>query len=439
MQKLILSFLFLALLLTACTGATTPTPSAQPVTEVESSSSTITAEGKLLPSLAIELAFAQGGVIAEVLVKPGDTVTAGDVLARLIGFEIAQADLAVTQAQYDQVYNTALAQEKSTRTQDWYKSQPGDFTLPLWYYDQQEQLHAAQSAVEKAEDALSNAQARLADVVQTTGADFVKVEADLNAAQADYQVAKNLNDRLKNGVSMDEMTKRQLYLLQRDAYLKSKGLEPRWVNENNIDKDMREEAQDIFDDAESTLEDAQNAYDDAVSTDGAKDILKARAQVSVAQERYYTALDYVHSLQTGLESQSVSAAQTMVNKAKAALELYELRTPISGTVLSSDLKAGQAAAPGLPVVFLADTTAWTVETKDLAEIDIAHVALGQSVTVKLDAFPGEEFSAKVTAIDPVGKEYLGDMTYKVTITLNGSDPRFMWNMTATVTVNTAGK
>jgi len=435
MKKLISSLLFLALLLTACTGAATPTPTTQPVTEIEASSSTITAEGKLLPAFAVELAFAQGGVIAEVLVKPGDTVSAGEVLARLIGFEIAQADLAITQAQYDQAYNTALAQEKSMRTQDWYKSQPGDFTLPLWYYDQQEQLRAAQSAVEKAEEALSNAQARLANVVQTTGADFVKVEADLNAAQADYQVAKNLNDRLKNGVNMDEMTKRQLYLLQRDAYLKSKGLKPRWVNENNIDKDMREEAQDIFDEAESALEDAQNAYDDAVSTEGAKDILKARAQVSVAQERYYTALDYVRSLQTGLESQSVNAAQTLVEKAQAALELYELRAPISGTVLSSHLKAGEAASPGLPVVFLADTTAWTVETKDLAEIDIAHVALGQSVTVKLDAFPGEEFSANVTAIDPVGKEYLGDMTYKITVTLDKADLRFMWNMTAVLNIN----
>ena len=62
-------------------------------------------------------------------------------------------------------------------------------------------------------------------------------------------------------------------------------------------------------------------------------------------------------------------------------------------------------------------------------------ALGQSVTVKLDAFPGEEFSAKVTAIDPVGKEYLGDMTYKVTLTLDEADSRFMWNMTATVNID----
>jgi HlyD family secretion protein len=83
---------------------------------------------------------------------------------------------------------------------------------------------------------------------------------------------------------------------------------------------------------------------------------------------------------------------------------------------------------------VADTSVWIVETKDLAELDIAQVNIGQSVNVKLDAFPNEEFPGKVTAIDPVGREKSGDMTYKVTITLDKADPRFKWNMTATVDI-----
>jgi multidrug resistance efflux pump len=171
-----------------------------------------------------------------------------------------------------------------------------------------------------------------------------------------------------------------------------------------------------------------------LTTEGAKDIQKARAQVNIAEERLYTAQDYLRVLQTGSESQGVTVAQTAVDQAKAALDLYELRAPIAGTILSLDLSAGETAAPAKPVAFLADTATWTVETKDLAELDIARVALGQSVTVKLDAFPDEEFPGIVTAIDPVGKEHLGDMTYKVTVTLDKVDPRFMWNMTATVDI-----
>ena len=418
--------------LTAAPAAPTAQPAAAPT---QSATGLVTAEGKLLPSPAVKLAFAQGGVIAEVLVKPGDTVSAGTVLARLMGVKTIQADLAAAQAQYDQLYNAAMAQDRANRSKDLYKTQPGDFTLPMWYYNQQEQITAAQSAVDEAQAALAKNQEKLSNKMQTTGADFLKAETDLAAAQADYDVAKNLKDRIKTGKQVDYLTRRQLYEAQIDAYLKTKGVDPKYdVNITNMNKDLSDEAQRIFDDAKSALDDAQTAFDDASTTDGAKEIQKARAQVSIAQERYYTALDYVRSLQTGPESQSLTTAKTALDKANAALELYELRAPIGGTILNFDPKAGEVAAPGTPIAFLADTTHWTVETKDLAEIDIARVALGQSVTVKMDALPGEEFKGSVTAIDPVGREYLGDMTYKVTVTLEQADPRFLWNMTSTVDI-----
>ena len=108
---------------------------------------------------------------------------------------------------------------------------------------------------------------------------FIKAETALSDAQAAYNVANNLNERLKNGKNIDDMTRRQLYLLMKDAALKAKEVDPKWTS-NNIDQDLRDEAQQIFDDAKSDLKDAQNAYDDAVTTDGAKDVQKARAQVS---------------------------------------------------------------------------------------------------------------------------------------------------------------
>ena len=66
---------------------------------------------------------------------------------------------------------------------------------------------------------------------------------------------------------------------------------------------------------------------------------------------------------------------------------------------------------------------------------MASVSVGDKAIIKLDAFPNEEFTGTVIEIDPVGKEYLGDMTYKTTITLDKPDLRFFWNMTATVTID----
>jgi HlyD family secretion protein len=425
--------LLLTVIITACAGvATSPTPKTQPA--AESAPTLVTSEGRLLPAPAVELGFAQGGVVAEVLVKGGDKVTAGDVLARLVGFKIARADLATAQTQYDQTYSAAITQNGARHFQDWYETQATNFTLPVWYYDQKEQISAARSAIDKAQEALAKSQEKLATMMQTTGGEFINAEIDLSKAQADYNVANNLNNLIKNGKNIDELSQRQLSLLQRDAYLKSKDVPTKWVTVSTINKDLRDEAQKIFNDTVSALKDAQDSYDDAMSTESAKDILKARAQVSIAQERLFTAQDNLRALQTGTESQTVNMAVIAIEKAKAVLELYELRAPISGTVLDVDLTTGQTASPGVPVVFLADTISWTVETKDLAELDILRVKPDQIVTVKLDAIPGEEFSGKVTNIDPVGKEYLSDMTYKVTITLNQADPRFLWNMTANVDI-----
>ena len=450
--KLLSILLALSVSLSACsmltaapTAQPTVTDSAASVASVAGSTSSggtrtsgvVTAEGKLLPSPAVKLAFAQSGVVEEVLVKSGDTVKAGTVLARLMGIQSVQADLAAAQVQYDLAYNAALSQDRANRSKDLYKTQPGDFTLPMWYYNQQEQLTAAQSAVDLAKAAMAKNQTKLNSKMETNGADFIKAEADLAAAQADYDVAKNLKDRIKTGKQIEDLTRKQLYVASIDAYLKSKNVDQKWnINVTNMSKDLSDEAQKIFDDAEKALKDAQTAYDDASTSDGAKEIQKSRAQMTIDQERYYTALDKLRALQTGTETQSLNTAQAALDKVKAVLDLYELRAPIDGTILTFTPKAGEFASPGTPVAFLANTSHWTVETKDLAEIDIAQVAIGQSVTVKLDALPNQDFPGTVTAIDPVGTEYLGDMTYKATITLDQADPHFLWNMTANVDIQT---
>jgi multidrug resistance efflux pump len=169
------------------------------------------------------------------------------------------------------------------------------------------------------------------------------------------------------------------------------------------------------------------------------DLALHQAELDMAQHDHDLLKDGPDAEQLPVLEARLNAARANVAAAEAAMELYELRAPFSGELLSIDLAVGETALPMMPVAFVADTTRWIVKTKDLAEIDVANVSLGDSATVKLDAFANEEFPGNVTEINPVGIEYLGDMTYKVTITLDESDPRFLWNMTATVTVNTAGK
>jgi len=85
----ILGLIFM-LALSACQSAPTPAPSAAAAPQVTS----LVAQGYLQPLRSVDLAFSSGGRVAEVLVKEGDAVKQGQVLARLelVGVEARQAD-----------------------------------------------------------------------------------------------------------------------------------------------------------------------------------------------------------------------------------------------------------------------------------------------------------------------------------------------------------
>ncbi|MFZ5881775.1 MAG: HlyD family secretion protein [Chloroflexota bacterium] len=384
MKKLTLILVMLAFLLSACDGTATPVPTSEPVKE---SSSNVTAEGTLRPAPSVELGFVQGGVIAEVSAQSGQKVSAGQVIARLVGIESARAELAAAQWEQTLAQQSLDALHRNALLTD---------------AEAQQSLHAAQKAYETAEGRWDVGDKEKATDLELALEDYVQAEQD-------YRDAKKELDRF--------------------AY-------------KDKDDSKRQKAQETFDKEKENLAGVhadllkELPTSDALLDEKQIDLLRAIAALELARQQ-------VDRLDQGLDRETLlaaethlTAAQAHVQAAEAALELYELRAPFGGVLLRLDLKVGETASPGLPVAFLADISRWTVETKDLAEIDIARVRIGQSVIVKLDAFPGEEFHAQVSAIDPVGREYLGDMTYQVTVTLDEPDPRFLWNMTATVTIET---
>ncbi|HSB02285.1 MAG TPA: HlyD family efflux transporter periplasmic adaptor subunit [Anaerolineales bacterium] len=348
--KLFSILLLFALFTAACGSANTPAPTAEPEVTPDSLS-TVTAEGKLLPASSVELAFAQGGVVSEILAEPGDSLAAGDVIAQLIGLEAAQAQLA-----------------------------------------------AAQLELESAKKALN-------DLQNAGDSDLAQAVIDLKDAKEEYEDAVDYLDYLKDEDKVAQTeTRRFLMRTWRGWYYRVKT------------KHFKGPA------PEDWIIEAQN------------DLALDKAKMEELQRRVDRLKDGVDAEQLPVFEARLNAAHANVTAAEAAIELYELRAPFDGVLLSLDLNVGESVTPTLPIAFLADPSRWTVETKDLAEIDVANVAIGDPVTIKLDAFVEEEFRGTVTEVDPVGREYLGDMTYKVTITLDRPDPRFLWNMTATVNI-----
>ena len=112
----------------------------------------LTASG-FIEATQVNIAPELAGKVTEVLVEEGQAVHAGDPLLRLdpslltaqravasaaadsarAAVATTESTLAAAQVQYDLALRASLMQDKALRTADWYRSAPGEFTLPLWY------------------------------------------------------------------------------------------------------------------------------------------------------------------------------------------------------------------------------------------------------------------------------------------------------------------
>ncbi len=111
-KKIIISLfltLALAVLLSAC--GTSSSPSVAQPTAIPAN--VVIAEGRIRPVDGAVLAFQARGAVKEILVKQGDTVKQGDVLARLSDSDQAQASLVAAQQAYDLLVRNAGGQKAS--------------------------------------------------------------------------------------------------------------------------------------------------------------------------------------------------------------------------------------------------------------------------------------------------------------------------------------
>lgn len=345
------------------------------------------------------------GKVAEVLVDEGDAVKAGDVLFKLDGAlliaqrdvaaaaldtaraaaSIASAALETARAQYELTLIGVHAEAAAARTAGWRAANPSGYTLPGWYFTREEEITAAQSAVEAAKSARDAAQAKLDGLLPKAHAGFITAETRLINAKATFVIAKDVLDRAS---------------LARD------------------NADLKSAAQDAYDAAKTELEDAQTAYDDLTDTDSAKNIITARAELSVAQEGYDAARDRLTLLQTGDYSPRMAAAQAAVQQAEAAayqaqiavaqaeaqLALIDaqigkltISAPADGVVLTRIIQPGEVVAPASSALTLVLLDSLTI-TVYIPEDRYGQISLGQAATVSVDSFPGETFMATVTHI-----------------------------------------
>ncbi|MCS6880104.1 MAG: biotin/lipoyl-binding protein [Oscillochloridaceae bacterium] len=448
----------------------------------------VLAEGRVLPATTVNLLFEISGTVAEVLVKEGDRVVAGQPLARLDARELAlrveqaQATLEQAQAEYERLLEGATPEQIAAARAELARMQG--------------QLRAVQAAVSESDIAaaraeLESARERLRQLeAGPRPAEVRAAQAAVDEARANLQLQR---DRLSQAKTDAELRVEIAANALRNAqdtysriYWRNRGLELDRATE--LAAGFREEeaaAARAVADAETALEQARLAYEQAklaeqsgieiaeaqlrnaearydqlVNPANADAIAAARAAVAAAQARLdslagnrragdidaaQAAVDNAQARLAELQATPTDAtistfaarirnAEVGLKQAQLAFERATLTAPISGVVAEVNLKVGEVPVPTLPAIVVADMSNWKIETEDLTEISIVRIREGDPVTLTFDALPGFELPGKVTQIKPRGQNRQGEVVYTVVVVPDRWDERLRWNMTANVRI-----
>ncbi len=345
------------------------------------------------------------GRVTEVLVSEGETVAEGQPLFKLddtllqaqrktaeAGLAAAQsaqatanAALETARTQYQQVLETARLAESPVLAAELRSAQPADFDQPIWYFTKEEQITAMQAEVDAAKKALDRETAKLDALLKDPAyAEIPAAEKRLAQARAAYITAQDSLNQAKA----------------------------------NSDADLRDAAQAAFDASQKELDDAQKAYSDLLTSDEGKELLKARARVRAARDRYNAALDRLARLHTGEDSYPVKLAAASVAQAEAgaaqaekAVDLAQAQldaidaqigkltvfAPSAGTVIERNIQPGEMAVAGSTALVIGQLDRLTI-TVYIPEDRYGEIRLGQTVSITADSFPGRTFSGSVTRI-----------------------------------------
>lgn len=135
----------------------------------------------------------------------------------------------------------------------------------------------------------------------------------------------------------------------------------------------------------------------------------------------------------------VDAQAGMLKSAETNLRYTTILSPIDGTVVARNIDVGQSVAASLqaPNVFTIaqDLKRMQVYAKT-DESDTGNIKVGTEVTFQVDAFPGDLFHGKVSAIRLNATTVQNVVTYDTVIDFDNPDEKLLPGETAYVTIPT---
>jgi multidrug efflux pump subunit AcrA (membrane-fusion protein) len=381
--KLFPIFILTALVLSSCSLFEQPvTPEATPVPIVEDSGSVIS-QGNLVPKDYMYLAFPGGGHVAEVLVKQGDQVAEGQVLARLGDRQQYEANLS-----------------------------------------------AAQLEVE-------NAQQSLDDL--NTNANITSSNAWLALLDADQRVidAENAWNEVDTDEYQEKIDDAEIKVSDMQTELEDAQTEFDKYADLDPENPTRKSAETALNNAQDDFDNAVHERDQLIINRdrAAANLQLAHALQTQAQSDYDSSRQGPDPDQLKLAQMNLDTAQAHLATAQAALDNLDLKAPFDGTVVDVNVSVDELVGTDTWAILVADYSEWYVETNDLTEQEITQISIGQGASIIPDALPDLRAAGVVTEIADMFYIQAGDVLYQVRLRVEEPDPSFRWGMTTEITFN----
>jgi HlyD family secretion protein len=410
-----------------------------PITE------TVSVTGNTTPVSSVSLGFGNSGIVAHIYASVGDQVSAGSVLATLDTSDLS-AQLQQAQANVDAQEANLAGLKAGARPED---------------------IAASQAASDKSVQDLSNlysgipdiaadSYAKANDAVRTQLSSFFSSsessQPNLVFATADSQAALDAeNGRVAAGAALNKWQGALASLSPLSAPAAIDAAITSDLGYLSLVRSFLTSVSDAINSANNinaaTLATDKAALAAAVTetNTGIKNLNTASQNIA-SQKLTVQGLQAQLALkQSGSTSQDIAAQEAQVEEVQAAvasiqakLQNSEIVAPQSGVVTQFDAKVGQIAAPDTPLVSIISGSKFEVDA-EVPETDIGKVAIGNTVSMTLDAFSGETFTGTVFYIDPAETILQGVVDYKVKVSFDKPDTRLKSGLTANLDIQTKSK
>ena len=128
--------------------------------------------------------------------------------------------------------------------------------------------------------------------------------------------------------------------------------------------------------------------------------------------------DLTEAIQSAAET--LRSAELNMDNLQEAMSNYTVTSPISGTIIEKNAKAGDALTAGSDLCTIYDLS-YLEMTLNVDELQVSDVSVGQSVQVTADAVPDKTYTGTVTRVSMKGSSNGGTTTYPVTVRIDETE------------------